>query len=93
MVLRDQGDTSRTILLSEADIKGQGTFAMKDKDAGAEKTIKLDIIEASTAFNNLTGGSGEQLNTRTGSGPNQRSKSLLMIRGSQTRSAGEKIKR
>ena len=32
---------------------------MKDKNAGAEKTIKLDIIEASTAFNNVTGGSGE----------------------------------
>ena len=32
---------------------------MKDKDAGPEKTIKLEIIEASTAFNNVTGGSGE----------------------------------
>ena len=32
---------------------------MKDKDAGPEKTIKLDIIEASIAFNNVTGGSGD----------------------------------
>ena len=32
---------------------------MKDKNAGPEKTIKLEIIEASTAFNNVTGGSGE----------------------------------
>ena len=53
------GDSTRTILLSEADLKGQGTFGMKDNEADEGKKIPLEIIEASTAFNNVTGGSGD----------------------------------
>ena len=53
------GDTTRTVLLSEADIKGLGTFAMKDNEAEAEKKIRLEIIEARTVFTNVTGGSGD----------------------------------
>ena len=53
------GDTTRTILLSEADLKGQGTFGMKDNEADEGKKIPLEIIDASTAFNNVTGGSGD----------------------------------
>ena len=53
------GDSTRTILLSEADIRGQGTFAMKDKEAEAGKKIPLKIIEATTALKNVTGGSGD----------------------------------
>ena len=53
------GDSTRTILLSEADIRGQGTFAMKDKEAETGKKIRLEIIEATAAFNNVTGGSGD----------------------------------
>ena len=49
------GDTTRTIFLSEADLKGQGTFGMKDnKDEG--KKIPLEIIDARTVLNNVTGG-------------------------------------
>ena len=53
------GDTTRTILLSEADIKGQGTFGMKDNEEDEGKKIPLEIIEATAAFNNVTGGSGD----------------------------------
>ena len=53
------GDTTRTILLSETDIKGQGTFGMKDNEAEEGKKIPLDIIDATNAFNNVTGGAGE----------------------------------
>ena len=53
------GDTTRTILLSEADLKGQGTFGMKDNEADEGKKIPLEIIDATTAFNNVTGGSGD----------------------------------
>ena len=48
------GDANRTILLSPEDVRGQGTFGMKDSEAGGK--ISLDIIDASTAFSNLTGG-------------------------------------
>ena len=51
------GDSTRRIFLSESDIKGQGTFAMKDKEAEEGKKIPLEIIEATTAFTNVTGGS------------------------------------
>ena len=53
------GDTTRTILLSGADIKGVGTFAMKDNEADEGKKIPLEIIEATTVFTNVTGGSGD----------------------------------
>ena len=53
------GDGTRTILLSEADLKGQGTFGMKDNEADEGKKIPLEIIEASTVFNNVTGGTGD----------------------------------
>ena len=53
------GDTTRTILLSEADLKGQGTFGMKDNEADEGKKIPLEIIEASTVFSNVTGGTGD----------------------------------
>ena len=49
------GDNTRTIYLSEADIKGQGTFGMQD-NVSDEKKIPLGIIDATTAFNNVTGG-------------------------------------
>ena len=51
------GETNRTILLSPADIRGQGTFGMKDSEAGGK--IPLDIIEAATALKSLTGGGGK----------------------------------
>ena len=54
------GDSTRTILLSQADIQGQGTFGMKDNEGDDEKIVELEITNASTAFNNVTGGS-EQL--------------------------------
>ena len=47
------GDGNRTILLSPEDVRGQGTFGMKDSEAGGK--IPLDIVDASTAFSNLTG--------------------------------------
>ena len=53
------GDTTRTILLSQADLKGQGTFGMKDNEAEEGKKIPLDIIDTTNAFNNVTGGAGE----------------------------------
>ena len=53
------GDTTRTILLSEADLKGQGTFGMKNNEADEGKKIPLEIIDATTAFNNVTGGVGD----------------------------------
>ena len=53
------GDSTKTILLTEADIKGQGTFAMKDKKAEAGKKIRLEIIDATAAIKNVTGGSGD----------------------------------
>ena len=53
------GDSTRTILLSEADLKGQGTFGMEDTAGELEKKIKLEIIDASTVFNNVTGGAKE----------------------------------
>ena len=49
------GDSTKTILLSEADLQGQGTFGMKDTESDDEKKIKLDIIDAATVFNNVTG--------------------------------------
>ena len=52
------GGTTRTVLLSEADINGLGTFAMKENEAEAEKNIRVEIIEATTVFTNVTGGSG-----------------------------------
>ena len=48
------GDSTRTILLSQADLKGQGTFGMKDTEAEDEKKVKLEIVEATTAINNVT---------------------------------------
>ena len=48
------GDSNRTILLSPADIRGQGTFGMKDSEAGGK--IPLVIVEAATAFSNVAGG-------------------------------------
>ena len=53
------GDTTRTILLSQSDIKGTGTFAMKNKEGETGRKIRLEIIEASAAFNNVTGGTGD----------------------------------
>ena len=53
------GDSTKTIFLSEADIKGQGTFAMKDTMAEAAMMYKLNIIEAAAAFNNVTRGSAD----------------------------------
>ena len=53
------GDTTRTILLSEADLKGQGTFGMKDNEAEEGKKIPLEIIDASTVVKNVTGGVGD----------------------------------
>ena len=53
------GDTTRTILLSEAGLKGQGTFGMKDNEADEGKKIPLGILEASTVFHNVTGGVGD----------------------------------
>ena len=53
------GDSTKTIFLSEADIKGQGTFAMKDTMAEAAMMYKLNIIEAAVAFNNVTRGSAD----------------------------------
>ena len=47
----------RTILLS--DLKGQGTFGMEDTEVDLEKKIKLEIIDARTVFNNVTGGAKE----------------------------------
>ena len=51
------GDATKTIYLSEADLKGQGTFGMKETARDDEKNIKLDIVDAATAFNNVTGDS------------------------------------
>ena len=36
------GDSTRTILLSEADLKGQGTFGMKDNEVDEGKKIPLE---------------------------------------------------
>ena len=46
-------------MLSEADLKGQGTFGMKDNEEEEGKKIPLEIIDATTAFNNVTGGVGD----------------------------------
>ena len=46
------GETTRNILLSEADIKGQGTFAMKDEeaDAGTEWSTSMSRIAPRNCF-------------------------------------------
>ena len=49
------GDATKTIHLSEADLQGQGTFGMKETERNDTKKIKLDIVDAATAFNNVTG--------------------------------------
>ena len=50
------GDATKTIFLSEADLQGQGTFGMEDTGSDGGKKIKLEIVEASLVFNNVTGG-------------------------------------
>ena len=50
------GLSHRNILLSRADLKGQGTFGMRDTEADDEEKVELEIIEATVAVNNLTGG-------------------------------------
>ena len=50
------GDATKTILLSEADLLGQGTFGMEDTGGDGGEKIKLEIVEASEVFNNVTGG-------------------------------------
>ena len=54
------GDSNRTILLSEDDLKGQGTFGMENSDSENEKKVELDIREVTTVVNNVIGGA-EQL--------------------------------
>ena len=53
------GDSTKTIYLTEADLNGQGTFAMKDKKNEPGNKIRLEINEATAVFNNVTGGSGD----------------------------------
>ena len=50
------GLSHRNILLSPADLKGQGTFGMRDTEADDEEKVELEIIEATVAVNNITGG-------------------------------------
>ena len=49
------GDGNRTVLLSQADLQGQGTFGMKNTEHEGQK-IPLDIIEASVVVRNVTAG-------------------------------------
>ena len=53
------GDSTRTIVLTQADIQGQGTFGMKDNEGDDEKTVELEITDASTALRHVTGEAGE----------------------------------
>ena len=53
------GDSTRTVLLSQTDLQGQGTFGMKDSEEGGEK-IPLDIREASVVVRNVTTGAGAE---------------------------------
>ena len=50
------GEGNRTVLLSEADLRGQGTFGMKDTEEDGGQKIPLDIIEASLVVRNVTAG-------------------------------------
>ena len=52
------GDSTRTVLLSPGDLKGQGTFAMKGTEQDRGTKIPLDIIEASEVVLNVTAGGG-----------------------------------
>ena len=54
------GDTNRTVLLSQADLQGQGTFAMKDTEQDGGDKIHLDIMEASVVLRNVTAGAGAE---------------------------------
>ena len=50
------GDVTRTVLLSQSDLQGQGTFAMKNSEEDEGQKIPLDIIEASVVVRNVTAG-------------------------------------
>ena len=50
------GDATRTVLLSQADLQGQGTFAMENSEQDEGQKIPLDIIEASVVVRNVTAG-------------------------------------
>ena len=50
------GEENRTVLLSEADLRGQGTFGMKNTEEDEGQKIPLDIIEASVVVRNVTEG-------------------------------------
>ena len=50
------GDATRTVLLSQADLQGQGTFAMENSEQDEGQKIPLDIIEASEVVRNVTAG-------------------------------------
>ena len=50
------GDGNRTVLLSQADLQGQGTFAMENSEQDEGQMIPLDIIEASEVVRNVTAG-------------------------------------
>ena len=50
------GDATRTVLLSQADLQGQGTFAMENSEQDEGQMIPLDIIEASEVVRNVTAG-------------------------------------
>ena len=54
------GDSTRTVLLSPEDLKGQGTFGMKDSEQEDKQKIPLDIVEASEVVRNVTAGAGAE---------------------------------
>ena len=50
------GDATRTVLLSQADLQGQGTFAMENSEQDEGQKIPIEIREASMVVRNVTAG-------------------------------------
>ena len=50
------GDATRTVLLSQADLQGQGTFAMENSEQDEGQKNPIEIREASEVVRNVTAG-------------------------------------